>query len=291
MHGRVNIVLTTPNDSRLCQSRIAALNCLRNAWKKAIMDDDNERKQSLMSCVLMAMPYWPSEDRFPFDKNEGALRNLLKKNEKYLAKSLLDYLNLNPEARPDEILANNQEDFKKRPQYQLMQPWRRDWQNNLLLWEKKNENNNYIFGKRVQYYMRSDSFYLYQTGNIKGAIPLNDYRFDFICNDNDTMKKALEVFYKSVGVNRPEEMEMTMNDLETRSTVVKLQNGDRRLYFYHDHVPISFYHEEKDGNGSWSSQQTVAFKDNNGKSIFAQEELASRVTEFFNTITEALQKS
>ena len=197
-------------------------------------------------------------------------------NEIFLASSLLDYLCKNPQAGPKEILINNPFGFSKRDDYQTKQPWRRDWQANLL-WVMENDQ---IFGKTAQYHKGSDCFHLYANAYVSGAIPLNDYRFDFICNGS--LRNELEKFYESVQATV---QGMTINDSFTHSTIVESNDGRKRhLYCYPDHIAVSY--EE---NGIWSSQKDVKFHDIAGKSILDPEELKLRATEFFETIKNAIQ--
>lgn len=280
LHGRVIIALENIDDSQKCQSRLDALNKMGREWKEAISSQDDDGKQALIAKVMMAMPYWPQEDKFPFGINEDALRIILHKNETSLATSLLDYLNNNPNATPHDILQNNPFGFTTRDAYQKSQPWRRNWQENLL-WKMENEQ---VLGKKVQWHSGSDCFYLYQSGNVKWAFPINDYRFDFI--SNDTLKKALEDFYTSVHAAAPG---MTMNESSTRSTEIWSKDGHKRhLYFYCDHIAICYFNEV---DKKWSPQIAVDFNEKEGESIFTASELLSRVEEFFATLTAAINAS
>ena len=285
MHGRIRIVLDNLQDSRLCQSRIAKLNCLGEDWEKAIEEKDEEKKQALMLCVMMAMPYWPKSGSLPLRTDESALRNLLRKNEDTLATSLLDFLCNNIQITPNQILKNNQDQgrgFYNRPEYQQEQIWRRDWQTNLLcLYEKNHEQ---IWGKSVERHGSSNCFYLYQNegGYISSAIPLNDYRFDFI--GNESLGNALHVFYDYVNAQT---QGMKINDSARHSTIVFSRTGKKRhLYFYHDHVTVSYCTKNGDQE-KWSPEHNVVFN-GSSKSIFAPDELTARVNEFFDTIREAI---
>ena len=182
LHGRVRMALldlANSNAVAICKTRFEAILAINWAWQQ------KGNRKSLIIKVMMAMPYWADADTFFLaDDKPETMRNLLATpNDGKLQHSLLDYIagrNYDiAKISGEEMLANNPFGWDSRPDCQKGQAWRRDWQRNLLwLFEKVPDE---IRGtKMVKYHGTSDNFYLYVNSNIHSALPLNDYRFDYL---------------------------------------------------------------------------------------------------------------
>jgi len=278
LHGRIRVALLPYEEvsDEKTKKRFDALSRLSDAWEAK--NQNEKSKQMLVALVMMAMPYWPGDDQFLLSTDADSMMNLLHLNENELATYLLDRVmnndnilnNLDYEA-VEEVLADNPLGWDKSEHKNI--PYRRDWQENLL-WLIHDQNKIDVWNHWVKYY--GDYFYLYKnTIKISGATPINDYRFDFI--RNKTLNQALEDFYTSVKV---EGDGMVMNYSSTHYIEIMSSDGhNRRVFFYHDHVAISYCKDEV-----WSQQSTVVFDDER----FAPNQLEESKDDFFAMIKKAL---
>ncbi len=200
MHGRVRMALLDLNNQNsvyIRPLRIQAFLDMKEAWKII------ETRKKMIISTIMAMPYWPESEKdvdnnFILEESEDSLRTLLTKNEKYLQLSLLDCFDI--KNSPEYYHDHNPYGWDKCPQYQQEQPWRRDWQANLLwLFENHIER---IWGRPVQYHKNSDFFYLYQTSRLSwGSLPINDYRFDWYKSPSDQWKEFRKDYCKDKSIS------------------------------------------------------------------------------------------
>lgn len=281
MRGRIRIALL-PNPEEIkfdtIACRLKALNKLAEQWDDAVGQKDVKSLHLIISMVMMAMPYWPIENEFNLSTQEDALRNLLHMNEKELAISLLDYLTREESPkRPEYILKANPFGWPHSDHKEVS--WRRDWQSNLLWLIKTKEST--VWEHTLKYHS-SCFFYLFDKAKIssgKGAIPINDYRFDFICDAD--LQARLEDFYDLVGADN--RRGMRMNNTCAHETMV---NGKKWLFFYPDNVALDFIN--KDGI---RSRRIIQFDNADDKSMFSQEKLKTNADKFFQKILLEIQQT
>ena len=250
LRGRVRLALLDMEKIQPCIShtRIQMLVKLHNAWKNV---DENNRRHLILLAVA-AMPYWqnPYEQTFILGTNDDALRNILLKDiiEANIQIALLDWLSGQDlvQSSPDALLAHNPEQIWENHKGEK---WRRDWRESILRLTQAQElyciGNIPVWSTTVKFHHDSDCYYLYCGGNIKNALPIGDYRAEFVLN------KELACHYNGLGSHF---QGMHMNDSFTRSGLIDEDvlksygvndaNGknSEHLYFYPWSVEIASWY-------------------------------------------------
>ena len=236
LHGRVRMALLDlkAKDTTIAirHSRIQVLNELHKKWKEG----NDKVRQHWVTVAMMAMSYWADDDTFAMTCNQDSLRNLLAtRNDKELQVSLLDYLAEHGfNVKPREVLDANPDNFYHREDMKK-EPWRRDWQANLLWLLKFCPEE--VWRRTVKRHGGSNCFYLYCNQTIHSALPLNDYRFDY--RNNPQMKAFWENFNK-LHSNDNNDIRVTEGQWTGRYRVAKDRNGrEIHVYFGPDKVEIS----------------------------------------------------
>ena len=190
LHGRTRMALldlNNNNDISINHKRLEIICNIRKIWIEANKDSTERRK--LIATIIMAMPYDYDEEKGDKTKtffnlytdNDAIMKLLASKYDKYIQHSLLDCIikngiDVSPEVVRNENPANFQNHFKGN-----LPKWIRDWQENLLwlLGNKPKDTWGLTVKKRDIFYLSRYGGALSTNGVGAGAIPINDYRFDY----------------------------------------------------------------------------------------------------------------
>ncbi len=253
MHGRVRIALMNIEkqelaNSDLIKNRLGKLNIKIKNWLDDEISPHSKRIEILLEVVKNHN--YKLIDSFNFNRSIDNLRQILStRDDAILQKSYLD--GYDPEI------------FHQGTNKHL-----RDWRTSII---KLVSLNNKAFGCNVK--RHSGILYLYQTSNIRSAIPINDYRFDIFINDNVDITTEFGHLFG--------ETELIMNDSNTfsRPRIISSSKKQYWLYLHDNHANIATII-----NKNWRSVESILYE--NDTLIFLQ-----KVQQMVNVFKDKIEKN